>query len=113
VPGDGRGVDPIGLGLLAHAAGEVAHPLRVDDRRWHAARGKRAMRQALVAARGLHDHEAALAAVQLREQAVDAVRVVGDPEPASGAGDMHVEPRLADVEADDLLHLLSLPCLRS
>ena len=28
---DQPGIDAVGLGLQAHAAGEVAHPLRIDD----------------------------------------------------------------------------------
>ena len=103
VTGDQPGIDPVGLGLQAHAARKVAHPLRVDDRRQHALRHELLVRGPLVAAGSFHDHQAAGGFAQRAHQRLDAGRIVADAKPPSAARQVAVEPGLADVQANDLL----------
>ena len=55
VAGDHRGIDAVGFGQATARPGKVAHPRGVDDRDPEAALAEQAVRQALVATRGLHD----------------------------------------------------------
>ena len=78
VAGDQPGIDPVGLGLQAHAAREVAHPLRVDDRRQHALRHELLVRGPLIAAGSLHHHQAAGAIPQRAHQRLDPCGIIAD-----------------------------------
>ena len=100
---DQPGIDPVGLGLQAHAAREVAHPLRVDDRRQHALRHELAMRGPLVAAGSLHHHQAAGTIAERAHQRLDPGRIVADAKSPAAARQVAVEPGLADVQADPTL----------
>ena len=82
---DQPGIDPVGLGLQAHAAREVAHPLRVDDRRQHALRHELLVRGPLIAAGSFHHHQAAGRFAQRPHQRLDPGRIVADPKPPPAA----------------------------
>ena len=77
VPGSARRPEDK-LGQSPARLGEVAHPLGVDDRDLEAALEQAPMRQALVAARCLHDHQPARACPG--RQPGDPGRIIPDPQ---------------------------------
>jgi hypothetical protein len=66
--GDRRGVETIGLGELAHRAGEVADLTRIDDRQRQMRSGKRARDHRLVSARRLGRDEDGMKSAQALEK---------------------------------------------
>ena len=107
---DQPGIDPVGLGFQAHATGEVAHPLRVDDGGQHPLRHELAMGGPLIATGGLHHHQAGGMVAERADQRPDPGRIVADPKAPARAGQVSIQPGLADVQADDLrLLLCSIP----
>ena len=69
-----------------------------------------AMRGPLVAAGGLHHHQAAGCVAERCDQLADPGRIVADPQPPAAGRQVAIQPGLADVQADDLrLLLCSIP----
>jgi hypothetical protein len=62
------GVDPVGLGQPAVRAGEVAHPLGIDDGGRHAGVDQRVVQGAFAAARRFHHDQNVVAALAQRAQ---------------------------------------------
>ena len=78
---DHRGIDAVGFGQAAARPGKGAHPRGVDDRDRHVALAEQALRQALVAARGLHDQQIPGAQVEPVGELPDTGGIIGDRQP--------------------------------
>ncbi len=99
--GDDAGIDGVGLGEPADRAGEFAHLTWVDDGDRQAGLGQRRGDDALIAAARLHGDELRPQRLQAARQVGQAVGVGRADEPGAVRANMHVDPALGDVDADE------------
>ena len=100
--GQAPGVDAVGLLQATRRAGELAGPLRVDQRDRDAGREQLAGQAAVQPAGRLDDDQLdRRERAQLRDEPDDPVGVVGYVDPLANGVEVAVEHRLGDVDADD------------
>ena len=112
--GDHGGIDRVGLGALAERLGEVAHLRRIDD---HDAAGRRRPERAAATVSKPPVASTATSIGRERPQPLASAppgpcRRAPTAKRAAARPDMHVQPILRDVDADDrIMSISSRPCL--
>jgi hypothetical protein len=97
----GPGIQRIGLGQPAGGAGEGADLARIDHRQRQPGRGQGTGDHRFVAAGGLQHDQARPTAAQLGQQALQPGRVAAGRDPLALGAQMHLEPALGDIDADE------------
>jgi len=103
--GDHRGIDCIGLGQPADGAGELAYLARVDDRHRQSRLAQSGRHDTLVAAAGFQDHKPRPQWRQPPDQGSQAIGAGRAMERGAVGSDMHVDPRLGNIDADKAVGL--------
>jgi hypothetical protein len=102
-------IHPIGLRQPACSAGEGAHLARVDHRHRQAGRGQGRREADLQAAGGFEHDERRLEGGQALDQHRHLLLAIIDREALAGRAQMHIEPVLGDIDADERGNLVHDP----
>ena len=101
IAGQDQGIDAVGLGEAALAAGEGMSPGGIEYRRRVARRGERGGHPAMVAAGGFEGDRDRRRAAEAAQQRLPAAGRIGDPGRGRAGQDRDIEVRLADIDPDE------------
>ena len=99
--GNHRRVEPVRLGQLPLGPCKVAHVAGVHHGDGEAGGSESCGQQPLVPTGGFHDDEPGPQPVELPDQPIEAVLVLGRAPRGAGRSDSHVQPVLRDIDADE------------
>ena len=106
---DRLGIQAVGLGQSAHRPREAADLARVDHRHRQGSRGQGRGEADLQAAGGLEHDQRRLKGEQALDQRRYLLLAVVDREALAGGAQVHLEPVLGDVDADEDRYLVHDP----